>query len=404
MTHKSIANYPVFKCRQAVERLREGLFDPLAVQCLTVQEQRFNQTLQQIWQSFSNNKPTSLSICGAYGQGKSHHLTYCHEQALQQGFASSFINLDPREIPFQQFHQVYRALVSNIVFSEHDHSLSKYWQKWIKQHIETTEPEQIEAQILQLLPNIPHLLKCLLIALAQNTERLTAKQKLQKKHKNFRPREFPYLLEKALLGEVIPVLKLRHALKYRHCSIIRQASLTCKKPHDWLLMLQGIAQLIKLMGLKGWVLLFDEGESIAQLRLPARHRSYQLLQHFFKPDHFQPILPVFAFTDHFFQTLENEDYEKIKTVQQQEQLYFSENYANSWKNIKQYQLQDLSQDEWQQLIVKLVELYQHAYQFQQTDSVKIIALLQQQLSHNDGIETRFRLKALVNELDLYFQK
>ena len=74
------------------------------------------------------------------------------------------------------------------------------------------------------------------------------------------------------------------------------------------------------------------------------------------------------------------------------------------ENIKQYQLQDLSQDEWQQLIVKLVELYQHAYQFQQTDSVKIIALLQQQLSHNDGIETRFRLKALVNELDLYFQK
>lgn len=397
-------DYTHFQSRQAVERLREGLFDPLAVRLLTAQEQRLHKTLQEIWKAFSKNRSTQLCICGAYGQGKSHHLTYIQEQALQQGFVTSFINLDPREIPFQQFRQVYQTLILACQFPGQEQSLVSHWQEWVSQHIKAETAEQIEAELLRKLPELPHLLTCLLVALAQETIVLSPDQRHHPKHRTYRPREFPFLLEQALLGEVVPAAKLRPAFYYRQLSFYRQAALSCNKPEGWLLMLQGVAQVIKLMGYRGWVLLFDEGESIAELRLPARRNSYKLLQQFFQPEQFQPLVPIFAFTEHFFQTLENEDYERVHIRQQQEQLYFENNYAEEWDKVKRYQLQDLTQAEWRQLISKLIALYNHAYGYQITNSKTITTRLQKQLAITTGLETRFCLKSLVNELDLYFQE
>ncbi len=96
-----------FHLRRAVERLREGLFDPLGVQCLTAGEEKLNQMFDQGTAALDKGRPHHLCVCGAYGQGKSHSLTYLKQRALAHNFVVSYINLDPRQVPFHNFKAVY---------------------------------------------------------------------------------------------------------------------------------------------------------------------------------------------------------------------------------------------------------------------------------------------------------
>ena len=121
-----------FTLRRAVERLREGLFDPFGVSLLTARESQLNKVFDQGTQDLAKNKSTHLCVCGSYGQGKSHSLTYLGQRALDQGFVVSSINLDPREVPMHDLRQVYRALVSQISFPNSDNSLVEVWERWTK--------------------------------------------------------------------------------------------------------------------------------------------------------------------------------------------------------------------------------------------------------------------------------
>ena len=101
-----------FQLRRLMERLREGLYDPLAVRLLTVHHETLDAKIRGDLLS-ETEASRHLCLCGAYGQGKSHTLAYVHAYALHQGYVASAINLDPREVPFHQFRQVYRALLEH---------------------------------------------------------------------------------------------------------------------------------------------------------------------------------------------------------------------------------------------------------------------------------------------------
>ncbi|MGD9825218.1 hypothetical protein [Desulfobacter sp.] len=83
-----------FYLRRAVERIREGLFHPLGVQWLTSGEEKLNQLFNR----------------GA--------------AALENNFVVSYINLNPRQIPFHDFKEVYRALMGAMVFPNAETSLA----------------------------------------------------------------------------------------------------------------------------------------------------------------------------------------------------------------------------------------------------------------------------------------
>src|SRR3984957_17523820 len=100
-------NMDRFSLRRAVERLRDGLFDPVAVNRLTVEEDRIKDAFSKGLAVLEGEKSDHLCICGSYGQGKSHTLAYLHQLALSQGYAASVVQLDIREVPFNQFSTVY---------------------------------------------------------------------------------------------------------------------------------------------------------------------------------------------------------------------------------------------------------------------------------------------------------
>ena len=111
-----LEGYSAFQLRRVLERLREGLYDPLAVHLLTAHRAELDARLLQDLSKVEAGAGAHRCVCGPYGQGKSHTLAYLQEAALQQGYAVSAINLDPREAPLHQFRQVYRALLHGLTF------------------------------------------------------------------------------------------------------------------------------------------------------------------------------------------------------------------------------------------------------------------------------------------------
>ena len=393
-----------FTLRRAVERLREGLFDPFGVSLLTARESQLNKIFDQGAQDLAANKDAHLCICGSYGQGKSHSLTYLRQRALDQGFVVSAISLDPREVPMHDFCQVYRALVSQITFPDSNDSLVKVWEQWTTGK-STQQLNGKNADPLAVIPDcMPHVFKAVLTALAHDNMQLSERQKGLKKHTAFQPDEFPWILANALNGNAPPVVRLRQALKYREVSFYKEQSLICKGWEPYFEMVRGLGLMFQQMGYKGWVLLFDEAEAIAQTRINARRKSYAVLHRFFCPDTpLDGLYPIFAFTDDFFAAIKDEDYERLDTRSATEQPYFAENYAKAWQYLNIHSLHDLLSQEWQTIAGKLIHLHAKAYNWQ-AEQGQLQKQLDATLKETGSREARLKIKALINQLDFVEQE
>ena len=347
-----------FQLRRVMERLREGLFDPLGVKLISSGDTTLNRHYATQVTHLEENRPAHLCICGAYGQGKSHTLTYIRQRALDENFVVSYINLDPREVPFHNQKQVYRALMEGITFpdaaeDEGAAAFARLWRQQCTKEVDTatrrkkkqtkkspgpadlerveTPPKKrgkskkekaaeaiglAEKAILEIIPDgVPHRFKSILTAMGQQTETVPFDKRQLKKHARFKPREFPWILNNAFLGKDIPVVQLRNAIRYRQVSFYKNESLTCREDHLYMETIQKYGQLFQNMGYKGWVVLFDEAESIMLARIFQRSKSYALLHELFCPERTIPgLFPLFAFTHDFFTQLKNEDFERTRTI------------------------------------------------------------------------------------------
>ena len=400
-----------FFLRRAVERIRDGLFDPLGVQWLTSGEEKLNQLFDQGIARLETGVPCHLCICGAYGQGKSHSLAYLKQRALAENFVVSYINLDPRQVPFHDFKTVYRALMGAMTFPDGQSRFTDVWktaaEKWLNQ------PENRGRTILDLIPDgMPHRFRSILAALASTNMDLAPNKRKLKKHARFKPREFPWILKNALMGKEIPGFRLKAAFHYRKVPFYKDHSLVCKDPGQYLAAVKGLARLFTTMGFKGWMLLFDEGESIGQTRITSRSKSYELLDDIFRSDPGSPgFFPVFAFTHDFFTLVADEPYDRTRAAWGRKKETsapqipcFARNYHRAWKqDLNIHVLQDLSARDWQVLIRKLLVLHGKAYGWEpktaalEKEAVRV-------LSRHGRAESRMKLRLLVNHLDLEQQK
>ena len=384
-----------FAVRRALERLREGLYDPVAVRLLTAYREELDAQFHADLQRLQAGDAVHLCVSGPYGQGKSHTLTYLRERALEQGYVVSAINLDPREAPLHQFRQVYRALLDALTFPSDaaapsaPASIVEAWQDWAKSQVLLSEESSTELAA-RLPSGMPHAFKATLVALAQETVHVPQGARRLKCYRDYRPAEFPAILQRTLSGETVPVARLRPALKYRQVTFYRDASLTLPGDEPFLQMISSCSQLFRVMGYKGWVLLFDEGEAMIQVRSPLRARSYHILHHLLYPaDSQSGFYAVFAFTPDFFQQIREEDYDLP---------YFDRDYAAAWRHLSIYQLRSLSRDAWLDLCKTLITLHGEAYQWT-AEPDTLLPRLTERLGTLPLQDTRITLKALVDELD-----
>jgi hypothetical protein len=195
-------------------------------------------------------------------------------------------------------------------------------------------------------------------------------------------------------------------------------SLVCNDPAQYLAAVKGLARLLKKMGYRGWMVLFDEGESIAQTRITSRSKSYALLHELICPDTASPgLFPVFAFTHDFFTLVADEPYERTRAPRGRKSDLaasgrennppaperipcFARNYHKAWKqHLNIHPLQDLSARDWQDLIHRLVILHGNAYAWE-PDKESLEQEAARVLSRHGRAESRMKLRVLVNHLDL----
>ena len=167
-----------------------------------------------------------------------------------------------------------------------------------------------------------------------------------------------------------------------------------------------MADLFQRIGFKGWLVLFDEGESISQNPISSRSKSYELLDRIFYPKNIsRGFYPVFAFTPDFFALLEDEPYDRVKKKKKGQNEtdpdvpYFKKDYGKAWEKIDIHTLHDLSSKEWKILIHRLIKIHAGAYSWKPDMGLMEKEMIKQ-LSGLKGVEARLKLKFLVNHLDL----
>lgn len=355
-----------FYTRRSIEQLRNGLVDSVTVNRLTMEEATIKKKFTQGLRALDESLAEHLCICGSYGQGKSHMLANLNQIALSQGYATSFVQLDLREIPFHQFSVVYHALMKKLTLPD-GQQFAVAWKKWGSKHASTP------------LDTMPHRFQMILTAML---------------YKNRQSKESTSLLEKALMGYDIPIMHLKKIMKHQGIQSYQQHSFMCKGNSPYFQIVQALGHLLQSMGYKGLVLLFDEAESITQGRLGQRAKSYEILDQFFK--YKASVYPVFAFTADFFDKVHNEQYDENKS--------FLKDYASCWKDLNVVRLQHFSADDWDSLQDRLIQLYAEAYRIDISNQMTgIKQKLQNLLETFKDQETRFKLKALVNQLDIETQ-
>jgi hypothetical protein len=334
-------------------------------------------------------------VCGGYGQGKSHTLAYIQAQALQRGYVVSAINLDPREVPLHQFRQVYRALMRGLTFppsassEEAPASFLDRWRTWLRAQ-PRTDADPAVSLAAALPAAMPHPFKAAMTALALPTLEVPPGRRILKQYRDYRPADFPWTLRRMLLGDSVPVARLRPALKYRQVSFYRQATLAVDSHEAFIQMTLVLPALFRRMGYRGWVLLFDEGEAIIQGPRPMRARGYRTLHRLLYPEAACPGLhPVFACTPDFFQRLHEEEYDLPS---------FERNYAETWRHLNVHHLRGLSRAAWHALSATLIILHAAAYHWP-ADHAHLMPMLTARLQTLPLHDPRTTLKGLVDELD-----
>lgn len=372
----------LFSLRRAVERLRDGLFDSTAIDRLTMESEPVIKQFSKGLGALEKGRPAHLCICGSYGQGKSHNLNYLHAQALAQGYAASLVQLDIREIPFHQFPIVYQALLERLCLPD-GRTFIEAWKQFAAEGV----PEE-------LLNSMPHRFRMILWAMISKSKPASKKQN-SPKSPILRPKEIAASLERAFMGREISLFRLKQILKSCGVEGYQKEPLACKGNNPYILMIHALGGLLRKMGYKGLVLFFDEAEAIAQGRVGSRVKSYDILHQLFNNK--QPVYPIFAFTESFFDRVRLEDYTSEKPI-------FPQNYAALWEGLTVVRLEENSHKEWEGLQDRLIQLYAEAYRLDlSAQIVPIKRRLQSLLDQIKTQETRFKIKALVQQLDIETQ-
>lgn len=102
-----------FKSRRMIEAFRLGIVPYDCVEDFTFgREQEVKQIAQ--WLSSQSEQSGTMLVVGEYGSGKTHLLHYALGRALQEGYAVSWVEMDPNEAPFHKPKRVYKQLIQNM--------------------------------------------------------------------------------------------------------------------------------------------------------------------------------------------------------------------------------------------------------------------------------------------------
>ncbi len=114
-----------FRSRRMIEAFRLGIVPYDCVEDFTFGREQEVKRIAQ-WLSSQSEQSGTMLVVGEYGSGKTHLLHYALGRALQAGFAVSWVEMDPNEVPFHKPKRVFRQLIQNMRYPLGGRSLGNF--------------------------------------------------------------------------------------------------------------------------------------------------------------------------------------------------------------------------------------------------------------------------------------
>ena len=255
MTATDMADNEAFKCRQAIEALRNGVPNQAAVSILGCNrpeaETRFNTLLAQCANPAGKTGTNSgMLVSGDFGSGKSHLLAYLENRALDAGFACSRVAIS-KETPLYNLNSVFISAVRHARLPDRTGQLMETLGERINGQQQLTDwANAADNGLHRYFP------ATLMI------------------HARSHDTELRNEIEGFWSGENIKAARIREGLKV----ITQQQSFPdLKAPKAAELPPQRLRfaiELIKNAGYQGWVVMLDEIELVSSYSLLQRAKSY----------------------------------------------------------------------------------------------------------------------------------
>lgn len=253
------ANLDPFKCRQAVEALRNGVPNQAAVELLgcnrpEVESSFDDLLLRTIDSDMPPESGLGMLVSGDFGSGKSHLLSYLEHRALDEGFACSRVAIS-KETPLYKLDRVFISAIQHARLPGRTGQLM----------------EEIGDKINAPTPDYDQFSYWLNVGENGLHQYFPTTMMIYERCQDF---ELRSEIESFWAGEAIKAARVREGLRM----ISQQTSFpNLRAPRSGDLppeRLRFATELIKGTGYKGWVVLLDELELVGSYSLLQRARSY----------------------------------------------------------------------------------------------------------------------------------
>ncbi len=117
------------KSRRMIEAFRLGIVPYDSVDEFTFGRDK---ETNKIMSWLNSNDESILLIIGEYGTGKTHLLHYAIGNAIQNGFAVAWVEMDPNESPFHKPKRVYNHLIKNFKYLDKQTGQLKSFRDFMK--------------------------------------------------------------------------------------------------------------------------------------------------------------------------------------------------------------------------------------------------------------------------------
>ena len=249
-----------FEAVRIIETLRSGVSSRHLSAIFSYGREALLETVQRDLDRIRAEKDSEAVILrGDYGEGKTHFLNAVFNLAQEQNFAVSFVVLS-KETPFNRLDRVYPKVACETYLP----GASEPGVETLLRDLRPASPvaeELLEFAREELHPKIACLLE------------------------NYLRAPEPYdlhLLYRDLVGEWLRLDELKSMTKKTSGRPVRIEKFS-PRLHVWDYF-RFLAHLIRVRGLAGWVILFDEFELVGTLGIAARGEAYYSLHRFLFPE------------------------------------------------------------------------------------------------------------------------
>jgi len=237
--------------RAIVESLRHGNVPPMGVRAFYQPNPTIEKGLSEDLQYIASGGSQTRYLCGKYGSGKSLSLALARDVALERNFATSDVVLDPKIVTFHKIEVVYQSIMKGLCIKTGEalqfggQALFYILTQW-KEELTHGTRASLDPVIIPELPNFEPLV-----------DFFVTEQNLR-----------PYILNWLMGARNVPwTLKKQFGIKG---DVDRTLAIS---------LLSAFSKILGHIGLPGWVISFDEAESIMDLYTSdSRASAYDLIR------------------------------------------------------------------------------------------------------------------------------